>query len=132
MQIKPETLMEKWTREEIKKDPVLFELLQHILKIHQVPDHTAKHLLSIQHIENICELTTLYLVLPGKVKGKDIYLSYETSTWIKPDKDKGFSFPTRVDAITMFEDFIEYETNRVKNISKAPPEGRDASTLNLN
>ena len=123
--------MHTWKREEIKADPVMSKLLKEILKIHKTPEHTARNLLHKQHIPDICELTTLYLVLPGENPGKTIYLCYDTSTWIRPEPTR-IGFPTRVEAIIVFDDFVEYETDRVKRIGAADPDGRDASTLNLN
>lgn len=123
--------MHTWTREEIKADEVLSKLLKVILAQHKTPEHTVRNLLHNQHIPDICELTTLYLVLPGDKKSKTIYLCYDASHWIRPEPTR-IGFPTRVESITIFDDFVEYETDRVRRISAAPPEGRDDRTLNLN
>jgi hypothetical protein len=125
-----EEQMETWTREQIKADPVLLKLLQLILSKHETPGHTIKHLMELMHVDNVCELTTQFLVLPAG-KAPAVYLSYEFNTWIKVIDGK-LTFPTRVEAINVFENFVEYEATRIKELSAAAPDDRDTESLNLN
>lgn len=125
-------------RAEIKADPALNNLLVAILKHHKTPDHTVKHLIELKHVDDVCEVTTIFGKLPqAKSKGDFVYLSYEVSTWIKPlDKPEPdqfpYHFPTRVESITLYENFVEYETTRVREISAAAADSRDTGSLNLN
>ena len=123
--------METWTREQIKADPVMSELLRLILSKHTTPGHTVKNLLELQHVPNVCELTTRFVELPATENADAVYLSYEFNSWISV-KPEGIIFPTRVESITLYETFIEYESTRIKDLSGAAPEDRDNSALNLN
>ncbi len=124
--------MESWSREQIKADPVLMGALEYILSMHETPAQTIKHLRELAHVPNICTETKIFATLPhlpGSNSGA-VYLSYEITTWIKK-VEGGTAFPTRVERLTLYNDFIEYEATRVKELSSAPPEDRDNS-LNLN
>lgn len=124
--------METWTREQIKADETMLEFMNMILQRHETPGHTVKNLVELMHVPNVCELTTAFGVLPGDDSGlKPTYFSYDFNTWIKSEGEK-LIFPTRIESITLYESFIEYESTRVKEISAAHPDDRDAESLNLN
>ena len=127
--------MERYTRAEIKSDEVLNKLLQLILSKHITPMHTVKNLMDLRHVPDICEETVMFAELPAEGEHKAIYISYEFSTWVDTTSDPNqIKFPTRVDAITLYEHFVEYETTRVKQLSNASREDSNSGpdVLNLN
>ncbi len=124
--------MENWTREQIKADPIMMEALEYILQFHKTPQHTVKNLMSLKDVPNVCETTRMFGVLPATGDSEGVYISYDFCTWIEPKDDNTFIFPTRVDAIQLYESFAEYESTRVRELSAADPDGRDNNALNLN
>ncbi|UCD07276.1 MAG: hypothetical protein JSW41_05650 [Candidatus Aenigmatarchaeota archaeon] len=114
--------METWTRKEIKADPVLRQLLELIKHNHKVPDYTVKELIKHNHPE-MCQQTSHFAILPGK---NQVFISYEMSTWYKHPGE----FLTRVDSVTVYEDFMEYEKARQTGFKNAPPDGRDIPNIN--
>ncbi len=114
-------------RAELKADPIWNKLMHVILRNHTTPSHTVKNLLNLRHIKNVCEETTKFVVVGDKEDG-EFFISYDFATWIQPDEDP-IRFPTRIERVRIFEDFVEYESTRVREISAAPPEGRDKSPL---
>jgi len=101
-------------REEIKKDPVFRKLHEHIKENHQVAPHTRKVLLEHKHVKDFCEEARFYVQLGGEDRAavRPIYFHYDISSWYKhPDQ-----VVMRVESIGLYEDFLEYETARLKGI----------------
>jgi len=115
-----------YTREQIKKSDMLAVLPAVIVSQHKVAGHTVAGLIPNKHIKDFCEITKTFMIIPDM-----LYVSYETSTWIL-EKENNYTFPIRVESITIYENFVEYELTRVRELSQAKPEDRDATTLNLN
>ena len=118
--------MKTYTRKQIKESDKLSVLLAVILTVHKVAEHTIRGLIPNKDVEDFCEITKTFMTIPDNV-----YISYETSTWIIEEENK-FTFPIRVEEITVYDNFIEYELIRIKELSQAKPEERDAKNLNLN
>lgn len=116
-------------RAELKAGPFR-KLLDHIVSKHVTPKHTIDKLMSLKHIENICEEARIFCKLSAEGR-PTIYISYDVSTWIVVEANR-LGFPTRVERVNIYDDFTEYESCRVRELSAADPDGRTSEALNLN
>jgi hypothetical protein len=98
-------------REEFKKDKLFSKVHEELKKIHKVPDYTIECLMKNRHIKDFCEESRHFVLMHGK---EDLYLHYDVFTWIL-----GKTLPIRVDAITFYDDFEEYEAARVGQLYSA-------------
>lgn len=109
------------SREQLKTDAVYNKVLQGILKSHKPPDHTRKNLMDLKEIPDVCEETEIFAQMGDR---SPLWISYIVTTWIQPE-EKGFVFPTRVEAVTFYDDFQEYNTNRLRKLNAADRESRN-------
>lgn len=97
------------TRVEFMNDPTFKLIHNEIMEHHEVPEFTIKELISKRLIKDICQEATHFARLKN-----DLYFHYVTSTWIK---DK--TFPVRIESITMYDDYAEWEPARVGQLYSA-------------
>jgi len=110
------------SREEFKKDPVFRKVYEHILKIHSVPNHTANVLFRSKHIKDFCEEARHFVIMKGN---PDIFMHYDVASWYN-EKNGGAS--VKIDAIVFYDDFIEFETARVRGLHST----KDSDIPNIN
>lgn len=101
------------TRQEFKRDPDYMFLHAAIKENHKIADHTIKVLTDNKHIKDFCEEARHFLMIVNGKKGH-LYIHYDVSSWY--DK-KGALI--RIDNIAVYDDFIEYEASRVKQLNGA-------------
>ena len=115
-------IMTEFKRDFFKNDPqVMGKLHQHLVKIHKVAPHTEKVLIENRHVEDFCEESRHFVILDGTPQ---IYLHYDVATWFK--KPNGVQ--AVIDSIGVYDDFMEYETARMKGLHS----GRSANIPNIN
>lgn len=100
------------SRDEIKGDEYFSKLKDYIMSNHKPADHTVENLKPMAGLENYAEETRHFILLKDKKDG-NTYISYDTCTWIKEEKN-GFSFPVRMERLIIYDTQIEYETARLK------------------
>ena len=113
--------MVEWKRDFFKKDAVLSQLHQVILRSHKVADHTYKCLIENRHIKDFCEESRHFVLLPGN---PDLYIHYDIACWFKEPN----GIQMKVESIAVYDDFVEYESSRIKQLS----ENKESEGLNLN
>ena len=107
--------MYEFKRAEFKKDPdVLGKLHQRILKIHEVANHTKKVLLENKEVKNFCEKARHFATLRG---GSTLYVHYDITSWL----DSTISVKVKVDAIAVYDNFMEFETAKNKGLHSGGP-----------
>jgi len=104
--------MTEFNREFFKTDSVLGKLFEIIKGRHKVADHTEKVLLENRHVKDFCELSRHFLLMPGK---PTLYVHYDVSSWFK----EPMGVQLRIDSIGVYDDFMEYETARMKELHGA-------------
>lgn len=116
--------METYTRDEIKKDERLLALLKTISSNHRINLSTRKKLL-INSNPDLCAIDRQFgeLILKGNVM---LYISYDTSTYYNVKKQR---FDIKIDTITLYTDYLEYEIKRVRE-AHAHPESAEGINLN--
>lgn len=107
--------MDTYTREQIKKDPLMMKLLKLIVSKHKVAQHTIDVLTKDENrgIKGFCEMATHFIFWPGDRPGDpDLYFSYDVETFLK-DPEKGFA-GMKVTSITLYDGYEEYEPIRLR------------------
>ena len=99
-------------REVFTNDEVFSILHLNLMAIHQVAPHTEKVLLANKHVKDFCEEARHFVIMTGAGSG-DYFISYDVSSWLK---DTG-SVLVRIDNITVYDTFMEYERERMKVLS---------------
>jgi hypothetical protein len=107
-------------REEIKNNPAYREIFEGIKKHHVVPEHTIKELLKNKHVKDFCVEARHFVALTGE---RPIYLHYDVYSWYHKD-----GALIRIESITFYDNFIEYQANRLKALYASP----DSDGINLN
>lgn len=103
-------------------DPdVMGKLHKMLVKEHKVADHTEKVLLENRHIKDFCEEARHFKILAGK---NPIYLHYDVGSWFK----EPMGVQVVIDSIGIYDDFMEYETARMKQLHGA--EKKDIPNIN--
>lgn len=102
------------TRQQLKEDEVYNKLFEEIKKRHVVADHTIKVLLANKDIKDFCEEARHFGILPSS-KGNQLYLHYDVSSWYHPSG----AAQVKIDAVGVYDDFMEYEVARVKQLHGA-------------
>ncbi len=82
-----------------------------VKKSHRIAEHTAKNLLELKEVPDVCEETCHFTQIGEE---NPIYIHYITTTWIQNLGNNQYNFPTRIDRIGFYVDFLEYETARLK------------------
>lgn len=98
-------------REEFMQDEVFYKLYKAIKNSHKVANHTIKTLMDNRDVENFCERACHYINTEGP---NPIWIKYEVETWLKQLEDGFVSFPVSIKKIYVFDDFLEFETDRAK------------------
>lgn len=111
--------MVEFKRKEILNDDSLKKLLSYLIINHKVAEHTRKCLLKNSHIKNFCEISRHFISISN-----EIFIHYDVSSWY--NKIGGASI--RIDSIGVYDDFIEFEVCRMKELSNS----NDSSIPNLN
>ncbi len=93
------------SRKEIKADEVFSKLLKELVSKHEIAKHTEETLLKNWHVKDFCEIAVHFTIVHGK---RALFISYEISTWYKEPN----GVRARVDSITIYDDFMEYESTR--------------------
>ena len=114
--------MTEFTKEFCKLDPeVMGKLFDKVKGVHKPADHTEKVLYENRHTKDFCEMARHFLIMKGK---PDLFLHYDVSSWYKHPRQ----ILIRIDAIGVYDDFMEYETARMKGLHS----GRNADIPNIN
>ncbi len=100
--------MEEFNRKFFKEDPVLNVLYSHIKSNHKVARHTERVLSDNKHIKDFCEEARHFVEMPGS---KSLYIHYDVSSWYQNG-----SAIVRIDNIGVYEDFLEYDIARLKQL----------------
>jgi hypothetical protein len=113
-------------RDVFKNDEVFTHLYIYLKSMHKVARHTESNLLAHKHVANFCEEACHFAVLlPSKEQGGDsIYLHYNVSSWLR----EGYKVIVRIDSITIYDTFSEYERARVTGLHS----GREVDNPNIN
>ena len=99
-------------KEEWGKDEVLGKIWDIIRSKHKMANHTRKNLMKNRHIKDFCEITVHFINM-----GNELYISYETSTWLRTKNDVAI----RIDSVTVYDDFMEYEAVRNRGLHSGKP-----------
>lgn len=105
--------MVRLERNELTQDKDFAQLFQLVVQAHKVPDFTIRAL--EKHGGAVNDKHFAKLKKKGK---KDLFISYETHTWIADDRLR-----SRVEAITIYDNDLEYMVERAKgleNVSDYP------------
>lgn len=113
--------MTEFNREFFKNDPVLHKLFMVVKGNHKVADHTEKVLLENRHIKDFCEESRHFVMMPGS---PPLYIHYDVASWFK----EPMGVQLRIDSIGVYDDFMEYETARMKGLHS----GRPSDIPNIN
>lgn len=105
-------------RDEIKAE--YKELLQLIIKNHIIASHTRLVLLKNAHIKDFCEEARHFAILSGT---PDFFIHYDVATWFN-----GEGFQVRVERIGVYENYLEYEKERIQSLHSNPK--ADGANLN--
>lgn len=106
--------MKTLERESFKNDMVFNFFYQQILKNHKPANHTEKTLFENKHIHDFCEVAQHFSVIELD-KELTAHISYDVNSWY----NEGGSAKVRVESITLYDNFDEYETIRKTSIYKA-------------
>lgn len=96
-------------REGIKQDAELSFLKRHILANHKTASFTEKILLENKHIKNFCDETRHFVIIGP------LHIHYDAYTWLIDCK-----YNIRIERIGLYDDFLEYNTARLKGIHSTP------------
>lgn len=108
-------------REEFRKDPVFRQIFETIKAHHVVPGHTSKELLKNKDVKDFCVEARHFIELPGE---RPIYLHYDVYSWYHSKNGALI----RIESITFYDNFIEYQANRLKQLYASP----NSDGINLN
>lgn len=97
------------TRQQLKEDEVYNKLLEEIKKRHVPAEHTLKTLLANKDIKDFCEEARHFGILHDT-----LYLHYDVFSWYDPA-----AVLIKINAVGIYDDFIEYESARVKQLHGA-------------
>lgn len=97
-------------REEFKNDPVFSRVFEDIKQHHVVPEHTSKELLKNKDVKDFCVEARHF------VEWASFYIHYDVLSWYH-SKDSAL---IRIDAITFYDNFQEYQANRLKALYASP------------
>lgn len=114
--------MTEFPRDFFKTDPVLRKLYEVVKKNHKVAEHTEKTLYENKHIKDFCEEARHYVMCTGP---KPLYIHYDVASWYHPS-----GALVKIESIGVYDDFLEYETARMKGLHGA--ENSDIPKSNLN
>jgi hypothetical protein len=114
--------MTEFKREFFKTDPVFSKLFDVIKRNHKVAEHTGKVLYENRHIKDFCEEARHFVLMPGN---PPLHIHYDVASWYHPA-----GATVKIDSIGVYDDFLEYETARVKQLHAA--ESKDIPSSNLN
>jgi hypothetical protein len=96
----------------------LFEIIK---SKHVVATHTEKTLLENKHVKDFCEEARHFVMMDGT---PPLYIHYDTASWFK----QPMGVQVTIDAIGVYDNFMEYETARNKQLQGA--EEKDIPNLN--
>src|SRR5690348_12663605 len=117
--------MQKFERKEIKENPEFAELMKYIGMNHVNLPATVEKLSSLK-IPDLCAVDKHYFKLV--ITGVELYFSYETQSWYI---EKTNSIGVKIDSITMYENYIEYEGSRTKDLMDHPTDSMNGN-ISLN
>jgi hypothetical protein len=115
--------MTEFKREFFKNDAVFGKLFELIKKNHKVANHTEKVLIENRHIKDFCEEARHFVEMPGN---KPLYIHYDTASWFK----EPMGVQVKIESIGVYDDFLEYNTARMKGLHGS--DTADIPTSNLN
>lgn len=101
--------MTEFKRDFFRVDPVLSKLYEFIKQNHRVADHTQRVLFENRTVKDFCQEARHFVVLSGN---KALYIHYDVSSWWKDPA----GVHLRIDSIGVYDDFIEYETARLRGL----------------
>lgn len=100
-------------RDDLKRDKAWNILLNALIKIHVPEQDTVSLLLSKADVKGFTEVRRHFLILDNKY-----YVSYVANSYLK----EGLPEPAvgvQVESVTVYDDYVEYETTRHKMMSEA-------------
>lgn len=101
-------------RNEFKGDEVYRQIYYQLLKIHKVAPHTEKNLLENSHIKDFCEEARHFLIMDGR---KPLYMHYDVASWYQ---EPGGAV-IKIESITFYDDELEYNVARLKELGGGRP-----------
>lgn len=107
-------------REEFKKDKIFNKLHKEIIKFHKVGEYTKKNLIENKNIKDFCEESRHFMT------NGTIFISYDVSCWFKHP----MGIQIKVDSITIYESFMEYESVRLRELYGDKVNDRDLPNQN--
>lgn len=113
--------MVEFPRKFFTKDKVFGKLHQLIKQNHRVAEHTRRVLFKNKDVKDFCEEARHFVELPGK---NPIYIHYDVASWFKAPN----GVQIRVESIGIYDDFLEYETARMKQLHS----GKKSDIPNIN
>lgn len=113
--------MTEFNREFFKNDPVFGKLFEAVKRGHKVASHTERTLIKNRHVKDFCEEARHFVMLDGE---KPLYIHYDVASWFKEPN----GVQVKIESIGVYDDFIEYETARLKGIHST----KDSDGGNLN
>lgn len=119
--------MIKVLSQEFQLHPVASQIHQVIKRQHVISEPTAKELMDKKHIKDYCVITRHFAILYGS---PDLWIHYDVSSWYKEVSGLP-SAAIKIDSFVLYDNFIEYESSRVKELSAAKRQDRSGG-LNLN
>ena len=115
--------MTEFNREVFKNDPFIRKLFEVIKKNHKVASHTERLLIKNIHVKDFCEEAMHFAEKSGD---KPLYIHYDVSSWFKHP----MGVHVKIESIVIYDDFIEYNTARIKGLHGS--KSADIPTSNLN
>ena len=105
--------MVEFSRDFFMKDPdVIGRIHRLIVSNHKVADHTERVLIENKHVKDFCEQARHFVILPGR---EPLFIHYDVSSWFK----EPMGVQVVVDSIGFYDDFMEYESARMKQLHGA-------------
>jgi len=99
-------------KEDWAKDEVMGKLWSIIRANHKVADHDKKTLRKKRNVKDLCVRSEYFVFM-----GNNLYISYQTSAWLKTKVE----IAVRIDTVTVYDNFMEYETARNRGLHSGKP-----------
>jgi len=119
-------IMTEFKREFFKSDPVFSKLFELIKSNHRVAKHTEKVLYDNRHVKNFCEEARHFVMMKNSGDGNPLYIHYDVASWYHSKN----AAQVKIESIGVYDNFLEYETARMRQLHGA--ESKDIPKSNLN
>lgn len=107
-----------------KNDPA-FKKLYDIIKLnHKVASHTQQTHATMGNIPDLCESSRHFNIVEGGPE--PMYIHYDVATWFKEPN----GYMIKIEKIGVYETFMEYETERLKQLNSVPMDQSSGGNFN--